>query len=356
MGQGSGHTFALNIDVTDEDLCSRIVLLVEEMLGETPFHRVGMALKVVLLWLEKVLITDESYEDTEYSALLRVLSNRDDPNFATAQSRETEFESNSIPDTQRPEWVTAVPADVSDDGAWDISERSSTWASKSNIPFRDSVTQFVSAPFDADDRSVSDSSRDFDVLSEHLSDRYNAEHILYAPRRMQEARSFGEVPQVVFIRSEECRRVIDTAVCEAPYDRVNDCFGIVVGIGNHHPDPIWMLDFIYVHVDIRPARALRPFEPADAFRKHQEIEFVLNGVRSLAQSVGDRRRQLVGELEASRRGQQCQEALALGCTRHSGQHGAKVFEQAFGRLRFSLVGFWIHRRYCTAFQLNERKA
>ncbi|EPX84011.1 bifunctional DNA primase/polymerase [Salipiger mucosus] len=50
MGQGSGHTFALDIDVTDEELCSRIVMLAEEMLGETPFHRVGMAPKVVLLY------------------------------------------------------------------------------------------------------------------------------------------------------------------------------------------------------------------------------------------------------------------------------------------------------------------
>lgn len=50
MGQGSGYTFALDIDVTDEELSSKIVLLAEEMFGETPFHRVGMAPKVVLLY------------------------------------------------------------------------------------------------------------------------------------------------------------------------------------------------------------------------------------------------------------------------------------------------------------------
>ncbi|WP_156883424.1 hypothetical protein [Salipiger mucosus] len=133
-------------------------------------------------YLEKVLIVDEEITDGTYQAMLRVLSSRDDPEFAASQRRDTDFDSGSVPDALRPEWVMVVPASVSSDGAWDIARRNSTWASKWNIPFRDGATQFLPASFDADDRAVSDRSRDFDVLTDHLSDRYNADHILYVAR------------------------------------------------------------------------------------------------------------------------------------------------------------------------------
>ncbi|MHA6346935.1 hypothetical protein [Roseivivax sp. CAU 1761] len=81
-------------------------------------------------YLEKLLIIDEAMEDAGYSAMIRVLSSKDDPKFATQQRRDTEFESNTVAEEDRPEWVLIVPSDVAADGSWDISQRNSTWASK----------------------------------------------------------------------------------------------------------------------------------------------------------------------------------------------------------------------------------
>ncbi len=50
MGQGSGYSFALDIDVTDADLSARILALADEMLGESPFVRVGRAPKVAAIY------------------------------------------------------------------------------------------------------------------------------------------------------------------------------------------------------------------------------------------------------------------------------------------------------------------
>lgn len=50
LGSGSGHTFALDIDVTDEDLSNRVTALADEMLGETPLVRIGKAPKIALFY------------------------------------------------------------------------------------------------------------------------------------------------------------------------------------------------------------------------------------------------------------------------------------------------------------------
>ncbi|NDV52801.1 hypothetical protein [Salipiger sp. PrR003] len=131
-------------------------------------------------FIEKALILDESYDETGYHSLLRVLSRLEDSDFAISQSRETSFESTAVPDAMRPAWVLVVPAVVRENGSWDIAQRNSTWASKWRIPFRDGVTQFVPATFDADDRKISEGAADFDVMSKHLKTRYGAAEILYA--------------------------------------------------------------------------------------------------------------------------------------------------------------------------------
>ena len=50
MGEGSGNAFALDVDVLDPEISDKIVLLAEEMLGETPLIRVGRAPKVALFY------------------------------------------------------------------------------------------------------------------------------------------------------------------------------------------------------------------------------------------------------------------------------------------------------------------
>lgn len=50
MGPGSGNVFALDIDVLDEDLSRQIVDLADEMLGYTPFRRIGNAPKIALIY------------------------------------------------------------------------------------------------------------------------------------------------------------------------------------------------------------------------------------------------------------------------------------------------------------------
>jgi hypothetical protein len=50
FGPASGHTFALDIDVTDPVLSRRCVELADEILGHTPFRRVGREPKIALLY------------------------------------------------------------------------------------------------------------------------------------------------------------------------------------------------------------------------------------------------------------------------------------------------------------------
>src|SRR5690625_3565299 len=50
MGPGSGNVFSLDIDVLDEELCRRIASLADEMLGYTPFRRVGNHPKIALFY------------------------------------------------------------------------------------------------------------------------------------------------------------------------------------------------------------------------------------------------------------------------------------------------------------------
>ena len=50
LGRGSGCTFAVDIDVTDEDLSNRVTALADEMLGETPLVRIGKAPKIALFY------------------------------------------------------------------------------------------------------------------------------------------------------------------------------------------------------------------------------------------------------------------------------------------------------------------
>ena len=50
FGPASGNTFAVDIDVLDEDMVDVIIGLAEEILGSTPFMRVGRAPKVALIY------------------------------------------------------------------------------------------------------------------------------------------------------------------------------------------------------------------------------------------------------------------------------------------------------------------
>src|SRR3546814_19557160 len=50
LGPGSGDTFALDIDVLDEALALRALELADDILGYTPFRRVGRAPKLALLF------------------------------------------------------------------------------------------------------------------------------------------------------------------------------------------------------------------------------------------------------------------------------------------------------------------
>lgn len=50
FGPASGNTFAVDIDVTDEDMSLQIADLADEILGYTPFRREGMAPKIALLY------------------------------------------------------------------------------------------------------------------------------------------------------------------------------------------------------------------------------------------------------------------------------------------------------------------
>nr|WP_247744462.1 bifunctional DNA primase/polymerase [Sulfitobacter sp. R18_1] len=50
LGQGSGYTFALDIDVLDKVLSDKVTALADEMFGETPFVRVGKAPKIALFY------------------------------------------------------------------------------------------------------------------------------------------------------------------------------------------------------------------------------------------------------------------------------------------------------------------
>ncbi len=50
FGPASGHTFAVDIDVTDERLSVEVSDLADEILGYTPFRREGMAPKIALIY------------------------------------------------------------------------------------------------------------------------------------------------------------------------------------------------------------------------------------------------------------------------------------------------------------------
>src|SRR3546814_1229237 len=50
LGPGSGDRFALDIDVLDEALAWRAMELADDILGYTPFRRVGRAPKIALLF------------------------------------------------------------------------------------------------------------------------------------------------------------------------------------------------------------------------------------------------------------------------------------------------------------------
>lgn len=50
MGPSSGNSFALDVDVTDEDLCRQVVDLADSMLGYTPLRRVGSIPKIALFY------------------------------------------------------------------------------------------------------------------------------------------------------------------------------------------------------------------------------------------------------------------------------------------------------------------
>jgi hypothetical protein len=50
LGPGSGHAFAIDIDITDHDLSNRVAALAEEMLGATPLVRIGKAPKIALIY------------------------------------------------------------------------------------------------------------------------------------------------------------------------------------------------------------------------------------------------------------------------------------------------------------------
>ncbi len=50
LGQGSGYTFALDIDVLDKVMSEKITALADEMLGVTPLVRVGKAPKIALFY------------------------------------------------------------------------------------------------------------------------------------------------------------------------------------------------------------------------------------------------------------------------------------------------------------------
>ena len=50
MGKASGNTFALDIDVDVVDLSMRLVDLAEDMLGPSPFRRIGQYPRVALIF------------------------------------------------------------------------------------------------------------------------------------------------------------------------------------------------------------------------------------------------------------------------------------------------------------------
>jgi hypothetical protein len=50
FGPASGNTFAIDIDIQDEDLSAAVEALAVEMLGETPFRRQGQAPKMALIY------------------------------------------------------------------------------------------------------------------------------------------------------------------------------------------------------------------------------------------------------------------------------------------------------------------
>ena len=50
LGPASGHTFAVDVDCTDADVSARIQEIAREILGDTPFCRIGRAPKAVLIY------------------------------------------------------------------------------------------------------------------------------------------------------------------------------------------------------------------------------------------------------------------------------------------------------------------
>jgi hypothetical protein len=50
MGEGSGYAFTIDIDVLDSDASAAITSIADEILGYTPFRRVGMAPKLALIY------------------------------------------------------------------------------------------------------------------------------------------------------------------------------------------------------------------------------------------------------------------------------------------------------------------